>query len=470
MASEGASAYSAQLESKLKAMTLSPSAAHWVAKALHPVVGAPALIPDAIQVTSLLPEYRNTAVIGAPAGLGAGLNWDCCFIFPPSDTQAAFYTSGASGIDFATTIGLAAGHVVNAPVGVSGANNISTIPVVLATGVVGPNFPVRAAYSFEHPVCWRTSSRSATVYATGADLYNQGTVYGGQYARKVSAIPGLGFTAVAPGAPTAIMGLDVVNVPLRETDLAVQTPNLYTTSAREGVYTVHRLTGPSQEFVTRRGFGTARDSTLTSLLIDATDSTSRCSLTAQGIRFAQDDPEFISPILPPVDETWLSSGWDDHCTWGVVIFRGLHPQMSLTLKTVVVLELVPEVAAPSRQFVVPPAKYEPTAMAAYYALASEVPTTMAAKYNFLSALLPVLAGVASKVLPFLAPAAHALVNGLGGALGGALDRASQPEPQREVRTVVRNPPPTPRRVRTRSVSTSRSGRQVKIKVSRRKRR
>jgi len=64
--------YAAQLESKLKAMTLSPAAAHWVAKALHPVTGAPAPIPDAIQVAALLPEYRTTTVIGAP---GAG-NWD----------------------------------------------------------------------------------------------------------------------------------------------------------------------------------------------------------------------------------------------------------------------------------------------------------------------------------------------------------------------------------------------------------
>jgi len=311
---------------------------------------------------------------------------------------------------------------------------------------------------------WRTASRSATVYATGAELYNQGTVYGAQYARHTCPVPGTVISSTAPVVTCAI-GLDTVDLPLREADMAVQTPNLYTTSAREGAYTVHRLTGPAQEYVRRRGMVTGRLDNFS--LTDVTDSTSYSALTAQGLRFKQDEPSYVSPILPTVNENWCSSGFDDNCSWGVLIFRGLHPLMSLTLKTVTVLELVPEVNAPSRQFVRPPGRYEPTAMAAYYALASEVPTTMAAKYNFLGALLPVLSSVASRVLPFLAPAAKTLLGTLGSAIGGALAPAEEAEAPRRRAPRITAPPPTPR-ARSRSVG-SRASRVVKIKGSKKRR-
>lgn len=468
--------YAAQLEAKLKAMALSPAAAHWVSKALHPVIGAPANIPDAIQVASVLPEYKTTTVISAPSGLPANTNWDCCIVLPPSDTQAAYVSTGAAGIDFATTLGLSTTNVVNATCSYATIAGLTASATKITDGTQFAPLQMYACYSDEHPATWRTSSRSATVYATGSDLYNQGTVYGGQFARQAQPITGQEF-GFATGK-FSICGMNAVSLPLREADMALQTPNLYTTSAREGVYTVHRLTGPAQEFVRRRGFGTGRNIDQTYGLVDISDGTAYSNLTLEGVRFMQDDPSQVSPVFPMPNASWLSSGFDQNCSWGVLIFRGLHPLMTLTLKTVTVLELVPEAAAPARQFVRPPGKYEPTAMAAYYALASEVPTTMAAKYNFLSALMPVLSSVATKVLPFLAPAAKTLLGTIGSSigsfLGGQEERAAPP-----ARQGVMLPPPTPRMIRSRSArsaSSVRSGVKVRlrptarVKIARRKRR
>jgi hypothetical protein len=112
--------------------------------------------------------------------------------------------------------------------------------------------------------------------------------------------------------------------------------------------------------------------------------------------------------------------------------------------------MVPSVHAPSRQFVKPPAKFEPTAMAAYYAIASSMPCAMASKHNFLGTILPLLSSVASKVLPFLAPMAGSALTALGQKIGGQSAPAAKPTQAR-----LEDAPPAPSVRRAQSV-TSRS--------------
>jgi len=449
-------AYTSQLESKLRSLTLSPSAAHWVAKALHPVAGATVQMPDAVQVSTLVPEYKTNTVIGAPPGLGAGLNWDCCIVLPPSDRVAAYISSGASGIDFRSTVGLQSQTITHTGYSLSTGGLMSGPLYENTTGIWGGFAHVEQAQSTEDPAVWRTVNRSGTVYATGSDLYNQGTVYAAQYARPVFPQP-LG-VAVNPGAGNyAVYNVDHVELPLSEVDMAVMTPSLYTAPARDGVYTVHRLTGPAQEFVAKRASSGYEWPGGTQTMINYTRPTRSSSDTLTLVRFLQNFGQTVSPIIPESLEG--SSGFDSRTSWGVVIVRGMHPQMSLTLKTVCGLEIVPGVSAPSRQFVKPPCKYEPTAIAAYYAIASEVSDCMAAKHNFLGTLLPILSQVASRVLPFLAPMAGDLLRGVAGRLG-----APQEAPQRD-QPVVRQrraPSVASRVTRASSVRSRVSARRVKI--------
>lgn len=448
--------YSVQLETKLKAFGLTTEAAHWVMKALDPVRGGPTQIPDAIQVPTLVPEYKVTSVINAPPP-GTG-NWDCIVITPPSDRIGFYYATGPSGIDFSNTVATINSSVANSTLVLSPDSQLRGAPTTVAGGIwTDGTLQYRTACSSEMPESWRTSARSTTVYATGSELYNQGTVYAGQYARKrVQSCaraydPGVGQHVVVDCAAYAL--------PLREQDMAVMTPGFYTASAKEGVYSVNRLTGPAQEFVSMVSPTQWMSVDAANMITNLTDPTNKNLRTMSIPRIVDDAYWVLSPVLPPTSDT-ASSSFDDHCTWGVHIFRGLHPAMSLTVKTVTCLEIVPTSAAPSRQFIKPPMRYEPTAIAAYYALASELPSCMAAKHNFLGSILPVLSSVASKVLPFLTPLVGQGLTALG-------SYVSQPRAQPE--KAIAPPPPTPRVKRASSVASSVRSRRVKVKVARRRR-
>jgi len=479
------STYASALESKLKGYTLSPAAAHWVAKCLHPVAGGPSQIPDAIQVDTVVPEYKNTMVITAPANLATNANWDCYILLPPSDMQAALIATGSAGVNFATASynpggpnGILSTTVIatttsspNAPF-----NTFSVTGAVSGTPALGARNPYQTVSSSELPAAWRTTARSATIYATGSDLYNQGTIYAGQYARPVR--PGSlgGSQDITGGGWSAFWAynVDYVDLPLDESTMALLTPSMYTASARDGVYTVHRMTGPAQDFTRSRSVGPFIDVGGTEWNTPAYGTLADDGSGVHQFRIAFGPDTNVSPLFagtpntPNAQQQGGSTGFDDRCTWGVVIARGLHPLMTLTIKTVVNLELIPTDASPNRQFVRPPLKYEPTAMAAYYAIASEAPNCMAAKHNFLGTLLPILASVASRVLPFLAPIAGTALSALG-------SRLMPPRGEQAPATVAPRRPALRESSRARSVSRasrvsmgSRAS-QRKVKIQKRKR-
>lgn len=452
--------YSVQLEGKLKALSLSADAARWVMKAMDPVRGGPTQIPDAIQVPTLVPEYKVSEVINGPGGTS---NWDCCIISPPSDAIAFMYAVGSPGTDFSTNTGSATTIVRNTTAVYSPDNLFRGAQISTATG--GSFTGVwngRSIVSSEMPAMWRTAARSITVYATGSELYNQGTVYAGQYARPCCRQ--VGQALAAPSGQNAVVNVEAVALPLKEQDMAVVTPGFYAASAREGVYSVARLTGPAQEFVTAKCPSQWRVVDGTAIAVSITDPTNFNSATSSVFRVFQEAPWALSPVFAPgVDG--VSTGFDERCTWGVTIFRGLHPQMSLTVKNVTCLELVPTPAAPSRQFIKPPMRFEPTAIAAYYALASELSPCMASKHNFLGSILPILSQVASKILPFVGPAIGQGLGALGSYLTGGSQRAAQTTPMIAA-TPARAPAPVRSRagsvVSRRSMRSGVSSRRVRI--------
>jgi len=456
--------YAVSLENKLKSFTLSAPAAHWVTKALHPVWGAPSQIPDSVQVDTVIPEYKNTLVISCPVSINTG-NWDLFILLPPSDTQAALYAIGPAGTNFNTaaynpggsTGVVTSGVLQNTSLAASASFNAwSMVGVGTGTLAVGGRGLFQGAYSTEAPSAWRTTARSATLYASGSDLYNQGTIYAGQYARKVR--PSSQGAWVQPYGIFSngwAYNVDYVDLPMDESVMALLTPNMYTSPARDGVYTVHRLTGPAQDFATARALGPFDDPGMTSQWFPAFGRNSDDGSVAHQFSLTfgpsnQPSPLFAGdPLTVNRQQQIGSTGWDDHCSWGVIICRGLHPLMSMTLKTICDLELVPTDQSPNRQFVLPSCKYEPTAMAAYYAIASEAPTCMAAKHNLFGTLIPILSSIASKVLPFLAPMASQLISSFTGGGGGGGSQAPAADVVKPPRMIA---PPRPRVARASSVS------------------
>jgi len=396
----------AKLESVLRSYNLSPGGAAWLVKALHPVEGEAAPIPDAVDLPTILPDYRLTNVLTKPTGL-ATANWDACIVGIGSDVVPLLWAAGAAGIDFRTDNAPESGvhQAVDTVVAAGGTQTAVCIPQAGGAAVVRE---YDWYHSLENPTGFRVASKSVTVYATGSELYNQGTVYVGQYSRMLD--PGAGESTDAT-APFSVLGTNIVSLPLSEEDMAVMTPDLYTAPAREGAYIVHRLTGPSQEMVRKRTVESWWDATGYKCF-STVRPTGRSLPTSQVLRFRM-GTENVSPAFPYVVP---STGFDEKCTFSVAIFRGLHENMSLTIKSNQVLELLPSTTSPSRQFVRPSGLFDPQAMNAYYAIIQRMPDAVAAKHNFLGTLLPILASIAARVLPFLRPVAAAALSAGASAL------------------------------------------------------
>lgn len=446
------SEYAQQVTAALAKYTATQAGASWVTKALHPVQGGVVGIPDQAHLPVLLPEYKLTTTITKPASLAADENWSCCILGVPSDTTPVFWSAGTSNLDYRDTVAAETGFLQN----VDTATDPHSVAGVLLSGVPGTVQAYRTRRSVENLASYRHTAKSVTAYATGSELYNQGSVFCGVYSRRVS--DGIGISNISEGTPWFLTGSSLVEIPLHESDMAVMTPNFYTAPAKEGAYAVHRLTGPAQEFAEKRTPLTFRAGGGETAAL-AEDSSSWDVNMGTVVRFRMGDSA-VSPAFPV---RIPSTAVDEHCSFSVMIFRGLHPQMSITLKSVCCLEIIPSSTSPSRQFVVPSAKYDPVAIHAYYALANELPPVMASKHNFLGTLLPIIGSILPKVLPFLAPIANALT----GAATRRIDAIAQPAP----------PPPPPlsslsreQRPRRRRVPRDKVRRPVKrVRVQRKKR-
>lgn len=459
-------AYASQLETKLKAFSLSTEAAQAVMKALHPVFGPAVQWPDSVSVPTIVPQYTNTLVLSAPGGL-ASPTWDACVISVPSDNIAAFWATGEAGTNFGTTVSDAFGVIANATAvnSVAGTPPYAGVQAFTSSPTV---VPFNGAWSSELPTMWRTVAKSLTAYSAGSALYDQGTCYAGQYSRDIIDSPsGINENTSGSGIVSA---LSSVEIPLDEETMALMTPNLYVAPAREGVYSVHRLSGPSQPFVQKKECNVwsnpDHSNTWVGIVIPGGSGTYALP-TNRYIRFRQvgSTPgtsvptDRLTPAFPYSPMAYPSTGFDSGCSWGVTIFRGLHPLQTVCIKTVTVVELVPSVFSPNRQFIKPPCRFEPTAIQAYYAIASEMPDCVASKHNLFGTLLPILSSVASRVLPFLAPALKAGAQTL---LGTVASRLSAPSAAPQAAPAqVRGMPqmlrvPSSLRPRSRSVGSRRS--------------
>lgn len=420
--------YATQLENKLLNHGCTPAGAAWVMKALHPVVGGAVKMPDANAVNALNPQYTTTVTIGPPTSIGTS-NWDAIVISPPSDCIAAYYStnaSGSSGFDFSTSVASDNSVLTHATMGASASSNfIPAASCAISTGVWtnGISNYVSTATT-ELPASYRLVAKSVTGYAAGSALYNQGTVYSAQFAAKPLFCP-IGQGLAPTGVVNPVVNIDDICLPLKESDMATMTPSYYTTGAVEGFYSVHRLNGPIQDFVAPRSVSQFRLDGGSYMGFSLANPVSVNASTGVIPRILTDAYTSVSPVIPPSSGmTCASTAHYPGMTWGVTIFRGLHPQMTISLKVVSVLELVPTANAPSRQFITPPPEYDPVAIRLYYHLAHELRPVMASRHNLFGTLLPMISSVLSKAVPILGP----LVGQGLSALGGLVTNRSAPAP------------------------------------------
>jgi hypothetical protein len=405
------SPYAADLARRLESVGIDKAAMEWLVKCLHPpsVSTAPGL-PDETYVNMVRPEFRDQTIVSAPASV-ATATWDLLVWRLPGDRAPLQWFAGDAGTDFANYLAstirgqgiLTLQPLAQAP----DFQYIGILPAAL-------NWTQAILASSSLPFSYRTVYASMTAYLTASSLNDQGTVFAGQFPAPCSVSgPDTDINAKGPGGigNFALFNRYVTSVPFRENEMLLLDPKAYTAPARDGCYQPLRLTGPTQPFA----FGE------TSLGKAYRNPPTSAAGTVVLVASAS-NANVLMPTLPAQLTNMCGGGFNstrgysgvsytgplyseqfntafDNVNHGVVLFRGLSLQASVTLKLYTGLEMVPRFDAPGRQFMQPPAKSSPMALDAYYAICHELGTSFPASYNSLGTLLSTIGGVVAKIWP-----------------------------------------------------------------------
>jgi hypothetical protein len=298
------------------------------------------------------------------------------------------------------------------------------------------------------PWRWRHRYSGLTCYMTASALNDQGTVF-------AASVPSDAFAAglscngsVSPNGDPAVFGHVAAALPLDENVLQLISPKPYVAPARGGVYIPAKFLGPDfsfvkPEFVDGRAIQSTFFSLQTYLPYGANSNIGiyGCNdysvpivpkwFTAQQGNTGPDgstgtvyqgswvpsqvlNPGGIAnPLMPSLD-----SGLS-RMTTGVVIFRGLSPAASITVRTMVGLEVVPRTDSTQRQFVRTASLFVPRALQAYHEIATLLDDVYPASFNALGLLASVIGSIVPRIVPMLRGvlgAAPAVLRGVQGAV------------------------------------------------------
>jgi len=429
-----------QVLGRLARAGLSDDARNWLLKSLHPAasVECPG-IPDMSLVTTVRTDFRTTVTVSAPPALPPGNNWDLLLIQTPGDVNNVFWAAGPAGVDFTLPVappGCAAGALANQAV----AFDAPISGVVVLSG--GPAFIPSTTLASQRPVArywgWRPRYMGMTAYLVASALYDQGTVYAATFPSTSGPLSPFASASVTDLAGNSMI-FDTVgfNVPMDEESLQLLSPKPYISPARAGVYLPARYDGPEVKFVPPVLIGGR---------VAGTDLSGAAVVAASGSSQLGQVPLTVYPwvipgglgvgapklgpwpiksalglapvgakVAPPFD-----TGFSD-MTIGVVIFRGLASQASVTVRTMAGYETVPRVISDQRVFIRPPSDYSAGAMALYHEIVAGLEQGYPSSYNSLGHLLSVVGSVMGKVLPVVRGVVSALpiVGSIARAIPGA---------------------------------------------------
>lgn len=485
-------ASSAELETRLSELGVPPQGRDWLRKALHPAgPGAPGVaVPDCTSLPTARPEYVVERVVGAPPSLETP-TWDCIMYTLPGNVTACVVETAPAGTDFGARV--APGPVVGGTLTVlRNQENVYGGTIVGYGTVTGAGYSTVGFTAETRPVSWRAAYRSLTVYMSASAISDQGTVTSGQFpGNQVTATDALNVWRDTP--PPPYFGHSIQSnfyLPMNEADMLLGNPMCRVAAAREGVYIPVRMQGPDAKYAISPSSSAMIDVTTGGNIILASSATvyrgSHWSVSAL-LGGAPQTTSYVVEGLPPVPvpgggrPVLVDDGFDNFlCT--VTIWRGLSPSATLTVKSVVGLEVAVGPESPIRAFVKPPLPPIPSALAAYYGIIAVAPQVYPSSHNVFGAILPLLSSVAKMAAPFVLPLVGAGVSRLGQYIAGkgaGSGTAAPPAPPAEKRRVGRAPSlrrtvPPSARARSSSVGSrsTRSGRapSVKVVVPRRRRR
>lgn len=481
MSTVNAAGLTADLEKRLAPFGVEPAAAAWLLKALHPAspTTSPG-IPDSSYVHSVRPDFRSQTIIGAPTAL-ATPTWDLLLWRAGGDVTPLRWCAAPGGSNFQSTVpiaGAVSGHVPMQAVEWAADGTLNDI----APGSAN-TLPYGKTVASDGVYCWRTQYASLTAYLTASALNDQGTVFATQQDREIIRDYGtLSFntSVVSPTGADLLVSAANTSVPFDENEMLLMDPKAYTAPARDGVYIPIRLSGPAQPFAVpaRRQLGLIRhDGAPPGVYGQLVGGSAFVPAHAIQVDLANrmQDYSGVFPIFNITSEQAYNFSYDN-VHQSVVIFRGLAPAASVTLKLYTGLEQQPGIESVTRQFARVPNMYSPRAMEAYYRLVHEMPTCYPASFNSLGTILSAISGVASRLWPVVQRVVPAVVTGVRSAVEEYRRRAAPsasgdlalrqvvttPAPAAQVKTMV---PVLRARSRSKSVPRTPTKRRRRVRVS-----
>jgi hypothetical protein len=442
---------------RLESLGVDRDAISWFAKALHPPgqeKGSP--IPDSSYTDAVVSDYRTTHVFTKDPSL-PDEPWDLMMVKTPGDCVGLLAAQGAAGFDFRDPGAAAStGRVVLSiqPSTTTPTGYIVTREDPIGGGpgaqyIVDPR-PWTTLEPTASALMWRKPASSLTAYLTASAVADQGTVYAAQFDRAYA--PSRTELGVITAGAQLLYQEYAVTLPLDESDMLLIDPKVYTNNARAGAYVPIRLSGPDQPFVDRiytpgAPFSPAINDQLScypylgTTFTTATNQPTPDQLAVTPINacavvsgtWVNGIPSPSTQIPIPCTTSGVTSadtGFDNLNTV-VVLFRGLDPTASVTVKIVDVIEMVPNINSPFKQFVQPPAKFSSSAMALYHAVAQQTPEVYPADFNSWGKVWNVIEKVVREIWPIAKPAIVKAVSegGMSAAAqvrGGNPQRAAQP--------------------------------------------
>lgn len=445
----------ATLLDDLRSRGIEANAARWIVKALHPAGDSPPeAIPDAIVASTLFPEYREQAVVTCPAGVTTD-TWDLMIIKPPGNVLGARWVAGDAGSDFRNVGPVLAtggsGNVYMQAVGIdTPASAMSGITFGASiTPAVDTHF--ETVWPTANPVVWRKAASSITAYLTASAVADQGTVYASQLPREYIDFGNQMANIGAAGGVGQLYHAHLVQLPLNEDDMVAVDPLVYVAQAREGVYLPLRPfgdlawrppvlagTGP----VSGAGQTFNPDAILSLYFPDGPASYNNGPQSRVAtFPFVLGQPPittppylnafFGEPRVAPSSVLWggpVDSNFD-HWNTGIILFRGLAKDASVTLRIVDVVEQVPDSGSVFRPFVAPPSQYDPRAIETFYRVAESMAAAYPSSFNNLGLILNGIRAAATMLAPHILPIAARGVAALAQRVLGGRSKPPPPVPR-----------------------------------------
>lgn len=398
----------------LESRSLPTQAAHWVLRALHPPAEHLGVqpVPDACTRPSVRLAYRESLTVSAPPLL-ATPSWDLLVVSSPGDFFGAVFLAGPAGTDFTAStapVAFAKGAVVT-----SGGFHTALTGVVRTDVTVGgapstTNFLVGTNPS--EYTAFRHVYKSVTAYMTASEMFDGGTVTAGTLSADVESHGGIWMNG---GAVYRAAQVQRFMLPLTEEQITMRCTTSRVSAAKDGIYIPHKMCG----FAYRD-----RQSSVLTPFIEATSGSPMTYLpvvylgrpgSSAGVSVLPQyvDPDFLDGTGAYVSQVPVAMSLEganptNPCCGdtsytdmeaSVMIFRGLHPSASITLKVLMGLEVCPTPLSSLRPALQPPAAMCLEAIRVYNEMSAAMSAIHPSRDNAFGFLLKQIADLIPVVLP-----------------------------------------------------------------------